>query len=67
METPDDERVEEVGEQIDEARRTAEDANLLIDPDEPKYYKDVNPAVTGADEGDEEEEEADGDDLTMTP
>lgn len=68
METPEDERVEQVGEQIDQARQAAEDANLLIDPEEPKFYKDQYPAVAGtADDVDDEEDEAGGDDLTRAP
>jgi hypothetical protein len=33
----DDERIERVQEEIDAARRTAEDADVLEDPDEPRF------------------------------
>jgi hypothetical protein len=33
----DDERIERVQEEIDAARRTAEDADILEDPDEPHF------------------------------
>lgn len=35
----DDPRLDAVEEHIEKARREAEDANLLDDPDEPKYYE----------------------------
>ena len=35
----DDERLDEVQEQIDRAREEAEDAGILDDPDEPTYYE----------------------------
>lgn len=38
-EVPDDERLDEVQDHIDSARKTAEDADVLIDPDEPRFYK----------------------------
>ena len=34
-----DERLDQVEEQIDEARRNAEDAGILDDPEEPKFYE----------------------------
>ena len=33
------ERIDEVGEHIDEARQQAEDDDLLIDPDERRYHE----------------------------
>jgi ribonuclease HII len=53
QEVPDDERLERVQDDIDHARKTAEDADVLIDPDEPRFYKS----------GDE----ADEDDQTIDP
>ena len=49
-----DERLDQLGEQIDEARKHAEDADLIDDPDEPKFYE-------SGDEGREE------DDQTIAP
>ena len=37
--TPDQERLDEVQRQIDHARDVAEDANVLDDPDEPKFHQ----------------------------
>lgn len=34
-----DERFEQIEDEIQHARRTAEDADILDDPDEPKFYK----------------------------
>ena len=34
-----EDRLDEVEEQIDEARKTAEDAGILDDPDEPRYFQ----------------------------
>jgi hypothetical protein len=34
---PDDDRLDDLGERIDEARRTAEDADVLVDEDEPTF------------------------------
>ena len=34
-----DDRLDQLGEQIDEARTHAEDADLIDDPDEPKFYE----------------------------
>ncbi len=44
-ERPDDDRLDEVGDQIDHARDTAEDADILEDPDEPRFADsgDVRP------------------------
>ncbi|MDQ3306579.1 MAG: hypothetical protein M3535_11510, partial [Actinomycetota bacterium] len=50
---PSEERLEQVQEDIDHARKTAEDADVLIDPDEPRFYES----------GDTEEE----DDQTTAP
>ena len=50
---PDSERLEQLDESIDSARKTAEDADVLIDPDEPRYV----------DSGETE----DVDDQTITP
>jgi hypothetical protein len=50
---PDSERLQQLDEQIGSARKTAEDADVLIDPDEPRY----------ADSGETKEE----DDQTITP
>jgi hypothetical protein len=50
---PDDERLDEVQDGIDHARKTAEDADVLIDPDEPRFYQS----------GDD----ADQDDQTIAP
>lgn len=50
---PDSERLEQLDERIDGARKTAEDADVLIDPDEQRY----------ADSGETKEE----DDQTITP
>lgn len=36
---PDDQRLEQVQDGIDHARKTAEDADVLIDPDEPRFYQ----------------------------
>ena len=49
-----DERLDEVEEQIDEARKTAEDAGILDDPGERKFYE-------SGDEGKQE------DDQTIAP
>lgn len=35
----DDERLDQLDQQIDEARRNAEDAGILDDPDEPKFFE----------------------------
>lgn len=37
--TPDPDRLQQLDEDIDHARRTAQDADLMEDPDEPKYYE----------------------------
>jgi len=37
--TPDDDRLDAVQDDIDAARRTAEDADVLIDPDEQRFYE----------------------------
>jgi hypothetical protein len=34
-----DERLDQVEDEIQAARRTAEDADILDDPDEPKFYE----------------------------
>ena len=34
-----DERLDEVEKEIQHARQTAEDADILDDPDEPKFYE----------------------------
>jgi hypothetical protein len=47
----DDERLERVQEEIDEARRTAEDADILEDPDEPKF---ADSGTIAADEDDQQ-------------
>ena len=39
MTEPDEERLEQVGEQIREARKHAADADLITDEDEPKFYE----------------------------
>jgi hypothetical protein len=36
---PDDQRLEQVQDGIDHARKTGEDADILIDPDEPRFYQ----------------------------
>lgn len=46
-----DERLEKVGEKIEQARREAEDAGILDDPDEPKYYESGD---LGKDQDDQE-------------
>jgi ribonuclease HII len=38
-EIPEDERLEQVQDHIDHARKTAEDADVLIDPDEPRFHQ----------------------------
>ena len=34
-----DDKLDELGERIDSARETAEDAGVIDDPDEPKFYE----------------------------
>jgi hypothetical protein len=34
-----DKRLDDLQQDIDKARKTAEDANILEDPDEPKFYE----------------------------
>ncbi len=48
-EAPSDERLERVQDGIDHARKTAEDADVLIDPDEPRFYE-------SGDESDEDDQ-----------
>ena len=36
---PDQERLQQLQDDIDSARNTAEDANVLIDPDEPRFHE----------------------------
>ncbi|MCU1487788.1 MAG: hypothetical protein JWN67_4534 [Actinomycetia bacterium] len=48
-----DERLEQVEQEIAQARKEAEDADILDDPDEPKFY--------------ESGEESDVDDRTIAP
>lgn len=36
---PDQERLQQLQDDIDSARSNAEDANFLIDPDEPRFYE----------------------------
>lgn len=36
---PDEGRLEELDEQIEETRKDAEDAGIIEDPDEPKFYE----------------------------
>jgi hypothetical protein len=34
-----DERLDQVEQEIQHARKAAEDADILVDPDEPKFYE----------------------------
>jgi hypothetical protein len=47
----DDERIERVQEEIDAARRAAEDADILEDPDEPRFAES---GTIGRDEDDQQ-------------
>lgn len=38
-EVPDEERLQQLQDDIDSARKTAEDADVLVDPDEPRFYE----------------------------
>ncbi len=53
MPASDAERFEQLDQRIESARKTAEDADVLIDPDEPRYV--------------ESGETQDADDQTITP
>ncbi len=53
-EVPDEERLEQLQDDIDSARKHAEDADVLVDPDEPRF----------AESGDQGEE---FDDQTIAP
>jgi hypothetical protein len=47
----DDERIEQVQEEIDAARRAAEDADVLEDPDEPRF---ADSGTIGGEEDDQQ-------------
>jgi hypothetical protein len=47
----DDERIERIEDEIDSARRTAEDADLLEDPDEPTF---ADSGTVGREEDDQQ-------------
>ena len=49
----DDERLEQVGETIKDARQTAEDANVLVDPEERRFSE-------SGDEGEDDQTAAPG-------
>ncbi|MBW3581286.1 MAG: hypothetical protein KY447_00950 [Actinobacteria bacterium] len=41
-EVPDEERLEQLQDGIDSARKNAEDADVLVDPEEPRFHESGN-------------------------